>query len=395
MGAKQTKIEGTYLPDTPIILTNSTPNAAVDNEKYDCKNFDAQDPRSPNICRTPISILTNFKCAVSTEGNKMSHTESAIGQLRRKFFKGFSYNLNDPRSPGYHFNRTQINFDDSQDKILNLDDTFADLFAETQAHAGLAEEQRVPDNLQLSTKNEDVQNKTNGGKENCDTKVEEEHELSTERIEELSNTDVEEEAKDLSIPSSSLQRTPNHLQDEIDPRSPTIGVDRTPIIFNDDDDETNESVLLESILATLSLNMSDVSICSIGSTNVSPSKQNGESYRNDSRQGQLFRKITHNRMRRTRANEKIPLKTRRLAKDVQKSPPRVFEDSENILPNAMNGRAFKLKSKNSAPGSNIKRTPLSCIKNSGNLQLRSAKMSVRSLNDRLDQSNDDSLVLEP
>lgn len=57
MGAKQTKIEGTYLPETPIVPTGTScvPFAGEDAFQYEEDN-NVRDPRSPNMCRTPINV---------------------------------------------------------------------------------------------------------------------------------------------------------------------------------------------------------------------------------------------------------------------------------------------------------------------------------------------------
>ncbi|XP_011185818.2 uncharacterized protein LOC105214223 [Zeugodacus cucurbitae] len=413
MGAKQTKIEGTYLPETPIVPSGSTcvPIAMQNDFEYE-EITDVRDPRSPNICRTPINIFsTKSQSTGGLQNMEVNRdAESAVGQLRKRFFKGFSYNLNDPRSPGYQFNRTPLSFDDSQDKILNLDDTFADLFAGTQPQPITTTTTENPllkaDEELLAVNNVDDLNSVVSEKEfrNAIDKMSNsidfvsknttyEVETNVEAIEEVTvcsesykeNSLVEKNNVPLPKPASLLQRTPKILQDEIDPRSPTIGVDRTPIIFNDDDDETSESVLLESILATLSLDMSDLStsICSTSSNNQ---KTAGESNKTD-RQGQLFRKITHKRMRRTRANEKIPLPTRRITKELQMSPHRVVcENSENA---STNMKSLKLKQKDTRENV-IKRTPLSCIKNSNEFHSRITEKS-KIVKSRLEYTNDESI----
>uniref|UniRef100_A0A0K8UYC1 Uncharacterized protein n=1 Tax=Bactrocera latifrons TaxID=174628 RepID=A0A0K8UYC1_BACLA len=387
MGAKQTKIEGTYLPETPTVQTGSS-CMPIDMEKtfeYEEVN-DVQDPRSPNMCRTPISIFSaKNQTTIGLQNVEVNRdSESAVAQLRKRIFKGFSYNLNDPRSPGYQFNRTPISFDDSQDKILNLDDTFADLFAGTQPQLITSEDIKSKPNMELPS-NKDAENinsfvsveefnnaidKISNSIDFATKNTTYEVETKIETIEEV--VEYSESCKEKSLTGKedilihkpvSLQRTPTIIQDEIDPRSPTFGVDRTPIMFNDDDDETTESVLLESILATLSLDMSDNSICSTSSNNQ---KIAVEANKPD-RQGQLFRKITHKRMRRTRANEKIPLPTRRITKELQISPQRVTtENSEN---EPKNMKSLKLKQKDSNENG-IKRTPFSCIKNSNEFHSR-------------------------
>lgn len=62
MGAKATKMEGSYLPDTPTlnklrITSQSARNTAI--EMSSTPNRDDKqlmDPRSPNGCRTPMNV---------------------------------------------------------------------------------------------------------------------------------------------------------------------------------------------------------------------------------------------------------------------------------------------------------------------------------------------------
>ncbi|XP_053946794.1 uncharacterized protein LOC128855690 [Anastrepha ludens] len=386
MGAKQTKIEGTYLPETPTVPVDKCciPNA-IDEANSSGKNNCLQDPRSPNICRTPISVYSaTYQCVDAQKNAGDDNAESTLGQLRKRFFKGFTYNFNDPRSPGYQFSRTPISFNDSQDKILDLDDTFADLFADTRAQAVVPEEDKSEQDMEVHmTKNTDT------------TNIEIPKDESEVMINEVNESSVCLKENSISVSEIEVLPpfTPNVLcvQDEIDPRSPTIGVDRTPILFNDDEDETKESVLLECILATLSLDVSDSSICSIGSNANSP-QQRGEANKID-RQGQLFRKITHKRMRQTHAKDKTPLGTRRLSTDVQNSSLRVFESGENIDPNFNIGSSFKSKQKD-VLDNNIKRTPLSCIKNKENWHSRHVERSTNSLKTRLEHVNDDSFTIK-
>ncbi|XP_014096346.3 uncharacterized protein msb1l [Bactrocera oleae] len=406
MGSKQTKIEGTYLPETPIVPTSTSCVPIVMENTFEFEEIsDEQDPRSPNMCRTPINIFSTKNqtnaCIQRMEVNRDS--ESAVAQLRKRIFKGFSNNLTDPRSPGYQFNRTPISFDDSQDKILNLDDTFADLFAGTQALPITSEHLKSKYDVELpSTKKAEYINSVvsveefnyaidkmsnsidfapkNNTYEDDETKIETIEEVAECSVscKENSSTKIE----DVLIPKPVLlQRSPKIIQDEIDPRSPTFGVDRTPIMFNDDDDETTESVLLESILATLSLDMSDNSICSTNNQKTAVEANKAD------RQGQLFRKITHKRMRRTRANEKIPLTTRRITKELQMSPQRlVSENSEN---GPKNMKSLKLKQKESRENG-IKRTPLSCIKNSNEFHSRLTEKN-NMVKSRLEYTNDESI----
>ncbi|XP_004530099.1 uncharacterized protein LOC101457924 [Ceratitis capitata] len=397
MGAKQTKIDGIYLPETPNAETAASFAPCTLGAMALEGNIDIQDPRSPNVCRTPINIFTSkSECADEDKNVKTNRdTESTVGQLRRRFLKGFTYNLNDPRSPAHQFNRSPLCFDDSQDKILNLDDTFSDLFAETQGQCKVTEQKisNLVDTIEDFPQKEKIMTNEKltyddflcaDEKSISNTKVvvvaEENKESSLGVVEEY----IPVEKEDLKLPDTPPpQLTPKILQDECDPRSPTIGVDRTPIIFNDDD-EANEGVLLESILATLSLDMSDTSICSIPTNNEKTTPVGGTN-RTD-RQGQLFRKITHKRMRRAQGNEKIPLVTRRVIKDLQSTPQRVFEDSENE-PNLNAAKSLKLKQKNE---NGIKRTPLSCLKNS-NINARVAADKTKLIKTRLEYAADEGM----
>jgi len=63
MGAKVTKIEGSYLPDTPTLNKLRIASAAGQNSEIEmsstpCRdnNKELLDPRSPNGCRTPLNV---------------------------------------------------------------------------------------------------------------------------------------------------------------------------------------------------------------------------------------------------------------------------------------------------------------------------------------------------
>lgn len=113
--------------------------------------------------------------------------------------------------------------DDAIDRTLNMDDTFADLFVETRAPV-------VQQDLPADS-----------------------HNNSSVEIVSLPYEQEETMPCDMLL----QQSTPAHTQD---PRSPTIGVERTPIIFCDDDEsEARETQMLEEILETLTLNLSNES----------------------------------------------------------------------------------------------------------------------------------------
>nr|AAF01024.1 MSB1L [Drosophila melanogaster] len=123
-------MEGEYLPDTPTLnkmrlasekreqMEMTTPNREQNNALLD--------PRSPNGCRTPLTFLQASKPRVEEEEQHVTTSENAFSMLRKRLLKGFS--LNDPRSP--QLNRTPLVLDEV--RSLNMDDTFADLFVDTR-----------------------------------------------------------------------------------------------------------------------------------------------------------------------------------------------------------------------------------------------------------------------
>lgn len=56
MGAKQSKIEGCYLPSTPTVQTVSTQRL---NMNTNSSKNESINPRSPSGSRTPINVSTN------------------------------------------------------------------------------------------------------------------------------------------------------------------------------------------------------------------------------------------------------------------------------------------------------------------------------------------------
>lgn len=162
-------------------------------------------------------------------------SENPFAQLRKRLLKGFA--LNDPRSP--QLNRTPLLLDEAIDRTLNMDDTFSDLFVETRAPATAdpaADQQPQPE---VVTTN------------------------SSMEIESFIYDEEETMPCDMMLhatPPPAAAPAVLDSQIEGDPRSPSLGVERTPIIFCDDDDaEAKETQMLEHILETLTLNLSNES----------------------------------------------------------------------------------------------------------------------------------------
>lgn len=277
-------------------------------------------------------------------------SDKPLDVLRKRFFKGFAYNLNDPRSPSLHLNRTPLVFEDTLDKTLNLDDTFADLFVESRTPETVGET-TVPD--------------------------QEMNVVDVEMPEDHSNEIADEPEKTHS------PQTPVLLQQQFDPRSPSIGVERTPILFTDDDaDNVNEDLLLENILTTLSLNFNaspNSSIVSMTSSNT----QTEPSQRTDQ---QIVSKPTNKHLDRVRIGKKTISKGPHRKPKRRLSRQQIYEDDENRMPSTP-----KLKNSDSPKS---KRTPLSCVRNrnSTNVRSRSVESSVKSIKTRLPLTSfDDSL----
>ncbi|XP_073821164.1 msb1l [Musca autumnalis] len=293
MGGKQTKMESDF----------STP------AKQNSEDINLIDPRSPNFCRTPLEIVPE-----SAGGN------GRIDILRKRFLKGFTYSINDPRSPS--LNRTPLILEDSNERSLNLDDTFADLFVGPSV---------VP-NYQTAKTND------------CD------------------NIDMEVTDNQT---TEQLPQTPVAIQQKIDPRSPSIGVERTPIIFSDDENETNEDVALENILSTLTLNMneSNCSVVSLKTVEVSTLEETCE--------GVL--KPTNKQLDRVKLGNR-GIKKGQQKRQKQKLRQKIYEDCEN----QPSTPKLKVSNANANVLKNGRRTPLSCVRNSSQLRSRSVDSSSKS-----------------
>lgn len=164
---------------------NSTPNKFLD-------------PRSPNPFRTPLSDLPfNDAKSVSiskaqdlTNNDNISTTTSVTPtKLKNKLLRDLGYNTLDPRSPALNFDRTPITFNDS-----NISNDFS-----------LAE---------LSINETDVQ-----------TPVK------------------EKQFEDVCTPALENIKI---AESEIDPRSPSVDIERTPLNLNVLLDETEEDQNLQS-----------------------------------------------------------------------------------------------------------------------------------------------------
>ncbi|XP_023297010.2 uncharacterized protein LOC111679653 [Lucilia cuprina] len=339
MGAKQTKIEGSYLSSTPVAPGASS---RIININVEGEN-NSLDPRSPAECRTPIylqnkRIDTNVQLAPAEMPEHDSNTDNALDILRKRFFKGFTYNLNDPRSPSLNLNRTPLVFEDTLEKSLTLDDTFADLMVEP----------RLPESAIMEKQSED---KTQ------DNSVEDvDIEMSEEKV-----------FVDLEAPITTSPQTPIIPQQEFDPRSPSIGVERTPIIFTDDDeaDETSEDVMLENILATLTLNLNTSGNSSV----VSLASQTNNVDFNDTNDLHSVNKPMNKHLDRVRAGKKSSPKATHRKPKRRLSRQQIYEDRENQIPTTPKLKVSQIDKNDSLKG---KRTPLSCVRNrNGTHQARS------------------------
>lgn len=172
MGSAFTKVAPTKKKNDEEVLTMSataTPNKFLD-------------PRSPNPFRTPITDLPyNDAKPVSkmqdltSDDNISTSTSITPTKLKNKLLRDLGYNTLDPRSPALNFDRTPINFNDS-----NISDDFS-----------LAE---------LSLTESDIQTP------------------AKEKQFETFNTPVLENVKLAEL--------------KIDPRSPSIDIERTPLDLN-------------------------------------------------------------------------------------------------------------------------------------------------------------------
>ncbi|XP_055904435.1 uncharacterized protein LOC129940198 [Eupeodes corollae] len=320
MGSKQTKFEGEYLPQTP----QPQHQPITVQTEFGSDLEDILDPRSPHICRTPLNEVVQKKenhIYQQVAAIPAISTEQPMGLLRKRFFKGFSYSLNDPRSPSVNLNRTPLVFDET----INLDDTFSDLFVETKIpHSEvLFETTFSPPKL-----------------ENQEEKPTQEDELR-EEVGVEQKTEKLEELEEIATPKITKTQ-PQETTIERDPRSPSIGVDRTPIILNDDD-APDEDDMIETILSTLSLNQ----------------------------------KIPANKPL-ERIRNKKPTKAVTLSPSSRRDM--IYEDRENHSTPAKAPRGAGGLDSPAAAG---KRTPLSCLKNNPQFRSKSVEVSGKQLKTRL------------
>lgn len=285
---------------------------------------------------------------------KRDYNEKSLDVLRKRFLKSFTNTLNDPRSPSLNLNRTPLVFDDALEKSLSLDDTFSNLFVESVDNTTLIKGEQQED-----------------GSKKKNMKVEINCEVQTEGvITDFAEIEVE-------------QQSPNVLQQEYDPRSPSIGVERTPIIFTDDEvNDTSEDVMLESILATLSLDMSS----SANVSALSKKSQEENIYSNK------INAPLNKHLDRVRNGKKLSLKSKQHRPKKRISLQRgIYEDQENYF-----SLTPTLKSRQSDKNClKKKRTPLSCVRNRSDttfVRSRSAESSAKSIKTRLALTSfDDSL----
>ncbi|XP_017047948.2 uncharacterized protein LOC108092731 [Drosophila ficusphila] len=351
MGAKATKMEGEYLPDTPTL--NKMRMVSEKQERVEMttptreQNNALLDPRSPNGCRTPLNFLQQGTQVQrkQEEEQQVATNENAFAVFRKRLLKGFS--LNDPRSP--QLNRTPLVLDEV--RSLNLDDTFADLFVDTRAGSAPAAVPATPFQADLE--------------ESCDsfgTPPSVLHNNSSLEIVSLPYDQEEtmpcedlllQNQQELKVETPPPAKQPLHN----DPRSPSLGVDRTPIIFCDDEEEeAREAQMLEHILETLTLNLStNSSMTSFAAGEEQPSTMPENKHLERVRLGHKRRGVP-------------PRKPARANK------PKIYVDQEEKSP--VVGAAITPKS-NSTPLSAQKRTPLSCVKNKPHLRSRSVEKELR------------------
>lgn len=273
--------------------------------------------------------------------------------LRKRFFRGFTYNLNDPRSPSLHLNRTPLIFEDTLEQTLSLDDTFADLFVDPRQ------------------------------RENVNA-IQQQDEIKTEETQDIEMPDVKEKfdisVKKEQLMASQVPPTPLILQKDLDPRSPSIGVERTPIIFTDDEvDEANEDVMLESILSSLSLNLNSSATSSVASLAL----QDPNSCFHDPNNSEItMSKPTNKHLDRVKGGKKNSTKGTHRKPKRRLSRQQVYEDFENQIPTTPKLKISQIENNDQMKG---KRTPLGCVRNRNSMHVRSRSVesSVKSIKTRL------------
>ncbi|KAH8273910.1 hypothetical protein KR044_003371, partial [Drosophila immigrans] len=331
MGAKVTKMEGTYLPDTPTINKLRISSEIEMSATTPCRgdNKELLDPRSPNGCRTPLNFLQSEPQITQAEPT-LSVNENAFTQLRKRLLKGFA--LNDPRSP--QLNRTPLMLDEAIDRTLNMDDTFSDLFVET----------RVPSPLEGPTI-----------EQQSEAIVPEVHNNSSLEIVSLPYDEEDTMPCDMI-----LQKTPPQMS--CDPRSPSVGVERTPIIFCDDEEsEARETQMLEEILETLTLNLSNESSMASFASAAEITLDEPQ---------QLPPQPTNKHLERVRLGNKRRVAPR---KPARASKSQIYIDSSSCSPKSSTPKSTTKSTPNAG-----QRTPLGCVnKNRVHLRSRSVEKDLR------------------
>ncbi|KAH8405164.1 hypothetical protein KR222_007059, partial [Zaprionus bogoriensis] len=359
MGAKATKMEGSYLPDTPTLNKLRTASAAgqipaMEMSASTPRRDDQQllDPRSPNGCRTPMNFLlpgTRTLAPAPAAPAPAEASENAFAQLRKRILKGFA--LNDPRSP--QLNRTPLMLDEAIDRTLNMDDTFADLFVETRAPATAAATAEAPAEA---------------------TAAPSEYAGNNSSLEIVSLAYDEEET----MPCDMLmQATPPPAAaaatagaNEADPRSPSLGVERTPIIFCDDDDaEALETQMLEQILETLTLNLSNESSSMASFVSASSEQMLDEMPAPAPAASQSRPANKH--LERVRLGNKRRVAPR---KPARAHKPQIYVDSSEGVAMSSTPKKATPNAAQSTRTPRTPRTPLGCVNRNRQQQLRSRSM---------------------
>lgn len=218
-----------------------------------------------------------------------------------------------------------------------MNDTFANLFAESKVNA----EQQQLNKLMLETKDD----------ENLIAAAEESI-LNENSIKE-SHTDG-----DLKRSDDIKQKM---LDEKIDPRSPSFGVDRTPIIFNDDQAEIIEDDLLENFLEVLSINLNK----SDNEGNISSVQDNKETNKNNVK---VRSNSPANKLPQIIYNGNAQRHHRILKQKPKCLIRQIYEDNENVSPRTSK---FKTSDSKQFEAAN-KRTPLICVGNRPIFRPRSA-----------------------
>uniref|UniRef100_A0A1A9UY99 Uncharacterized protein n=1 Tax=Glossina austeni TaxID=7395 RepID=A0A1A9UY99_GLOAU len=263
--------------------------------------------------------------------------ESGLSVFRQRLLS-FVNNHNDPRSPNAQFNRTPLVFEDSPEKSFNMNDTFANLFAESKVNA----EQEQLNKLVSETK----------GDENLIAAAEESILNEKSIMESLTDGDLKR--------SDDIKQ--KMLDEKIDPRSPSFGVDRTPIIFNDDQAEIIEDDLLENFLEVLSINLNK----SENEDNISSVQDNKETNENNVK---VRSNSPANKLPQIIYNGNAQRHHRILKQKPKRLIRQIFEDNENLSPRTSKLRTSDSKKFEAAN----KRTPLICVGNRPIFRPRSAE----------------------